>query len=620
MVQSHTIDTFAGGMSDSLRTGIKDSSALLQSLNIHEDPSYLTLNLAPSKISESIVTDLPLWFVNGRPWDTNIYAYGDGGNIYKIDDTNVVTLDRAVSVDGADGQGLFVWNNYLYYATATTLGRKGRLDNSPSYSAAYTGDDFLSDGTINLDQSSSLTGNTYTLPSSISETSTALYTFAPTSGLLKDPIKEIDIKLATAGTGDWTLTLHDSFNTLVGSATVANASLVAGGSYQPFIFSTPLRVVPNGSYHMHLTSSDGTGTVTTGTSADFSTVNFKEYFGILIGSPIYHPMEQIVGQLIIGNGNYLATFDGLTYLPNVVTLDQGYEARSMHREDQFIVVEAALTASDNVVQKGKMYYWDGIQPSFNYSYEMADGKPQAATSFKNKSFHILNTSGELYMGVEPLQKVQTLRTLLARDKTMTVIPGGMTQWGSRLFISFGTGIDDADFPQGIYSYGNSSDKLPEVFQYDFVISTGNNKGTTTKMGAALGVGDQFYYGWKDSANYGIDFVKKASLANASGIWQSLIQDGGNPNKPKLWLDLIITFLPLATGESVQAQYQLDRAGSFTNGTLINTVGAVQCKTSINSRNREAQFAFTLASSSGTFPKITGAYWNWNDLAEEIDYV
>lgn len=616
--QSHTIDTFAGGMSDSERTGIKDSANLLQALNIHEDPSYLTLNLAPSKISLSTVTNLPLWFANGRPWDTNIYSYDAGGNIYKIDSSNNVTLDRAVSVQSAAGQGLFVWNNYLYYTTATSLGRKGRLNSSPSYTGAYTGDDFLSDGTINLDQSQNLTGQTYTLPNAISETATNKLIFAPSSGLLKDPIKEIDVKLASTGTGNWTLTVHDSFNTLVGSATVNNGSLVGAGSMQPFIFSTPLRITPNGTYHFHLTSTTGDGTVTTGTASDFSTVNYKEYFGILIGSPAYHAMDSIAALLVILNDNYIATWDGFTYLPNNVTLDQGYSGWSIHRENQFVVIEAVPTQTDNLVNRGKIYYWDGIQASFNYSYDLVDGMPQSSASFKNRTFHILNTSGELYMGVEPYQKVQTLNPLLARGKSVPLVPGGMTQWGSRLFMALANGTDDANFPQGVYSFGNSSDKYPEVFQYDFLISSGDNKATTIKMGGILGAGNSLYYGWKDGASYGIDVVKKGTTAAASGTWQSFIQDGGNPQKTNLWLDFVITFAGLNTGESVQAKYQLDRSGSFTNGTLVNTVNATRCETAINARAKEIQYSFVVASTNGTFPKITGVYWSWDDLAEEID--
>ncbi|HEX9063138.1 MAG TPA: hypothetical protein VF941_23440, partial [Clostridia bacterium] len=527
-----------------------------------------------------------------------------------------VTQDRAGATigNGAAGQGLKVFDDYLYYATSTTIGRKGLLDNSPSYSGTALGDDFLSDGTVNLDQSQNTTAttNTYTTTTGVSENAVDKCAIVPT----RDPIKEIDVYLKAKGTGNWTLVVHDQNNRLIGQSTVVNASLVATGNYQPFTFSTPLRIVLNNNYHFHLYSSVGDGTVATLTSSDFSTANYKEYFGILIADTDWHPMIDLNG-LVIGNNNYLAFWDESSYNPNKIVLDKGYKVRALWRENEFVVAAAWQGSSIDSVQDGKLYYWDGIQTVFNYSKPVSEGLPNAGISFKNRTFTILGSSGNMYLGTDPFQRVQTIPTsILARGKKIEIAPSALTIWEDRVMIGLGFSTDDANFLQGIYGFGNNSDKYPEVLSYDVVISTGNNQGTNKQIGAVKAFGKDLYYGWKDSTTYGIDYLIKTATSATSGSWQSLIFDDGNPQKTELYLTLVISFTALLTGQSVTPKYQLDRSGSFTLGTTVNTVGSTRAEVAINARSKEIQFGFNIASSNGTFPQITGVFLEYDDLKEE----
>ncbi len=58
--------------------------------------------------------------------------------------------------------------------------------------------------------------------------------------------------IAAKGTGDWTVTIHDSTNTVVRSKTIANADIVAGQF--EFIFDEIWRPLLNAEYHIHVTS------------------------------------------------------------------------------------------------------------------------------------------------------------------------------------------------------------------------------------------------------------------------------------------------------------------------------------------------------------------------------
>ena len=116
--------------------------------------------------------------------------------------------------------------------------------------------------------------------------------------------------------------------------------------------------------------------------------------------------------------------------------------------------------------------------------------------------------------------------------------------------------------------------------------------------------------------FGLDKITLGDNAVASGLYESLIFDAGNAKKDKLSIQLKATFVALASGESVQLGYQINRSGSVTLGTAESTVGAISTELSIYSRFKEIEFKFLLASSGGTFPKLTSLIFEYNDLAEE----
>lgn len=617
MLKTLSFDQFSGGMAaGESKQAPSFSAQLLQQLNIHEDSSYITLQPKTTKISSGVVTDFPDVITGQNPWDSNLYAYGATGNIYKIDSSNNVTLDHTISGDSPSAQGMFPFNNALWYATLTQIGQKGPfLNNSPTYNDNFLGSTFWqSDPVLN---NNVITSNTYTLPTSIVKNAQNQIQFIAD----RDPLRRFEIVVNAKGTGDWTCAIYDSTQTnLIGSLTIANASLVSSG-FQIFTFSTPLRLTIGNTYYIYLYSTTNDGSVSTVTASDFSTSAYQGRFGTLIADSQYHPMGQIGSKLVIGNNQYLAAFDAIlnTYNPNAIPIDNGYRVRTLHKEDTYIVATAYKGTNILNSQGGRIYYWDGIQSSFNYAYDIPDGPVHMATNFKNRTMTIQGNRGTMYMGVEPYQKVYTMDNNLARNQTLTVDPTSTAIYKGRLLYGLGNTATDPDFPTGVWGFGNASDQLPEVLSYDFIISTGNNNNLVA-IGGLSSIGNNLYIGWYDAntGTYGIDLTTPVNNASALGKMESMLIDNGNPNKQNLWLTLIISFVSLNTGESVTPFYTLERDGSTVTGTTVNTVGAMRAELPINARAREASIGFTLASLNGTYPQITGFEIEVNDLAEETD--
>jgi hypothetical protein len=111
---------------------------------------------------------------------------------------------------------------------------------------------------------------TYTVPTTISEATTAKFSFIPEKSAYN---KDIDVFIVNPGSGNWTMTIHDSNNlpvkladhtnlsnlTTSATVTIPNASLTAN-AYNTFSIDWT-SLVPDSTYHLHLTSTVADGTV-----------------------------------------------------------------------------------------------------------------------------------------------------------------------------------------------------------------------------------------------------------------------------------------------------------------------------------------------------------------------
>lgn len=599
------IKDYSGGIGTaSEKRDVSNSARFTKNLNPFEDPSYITLSRKTTKVSGSTVTDLVRWSEDGSPWSTSRYFYAEDGKIHQ--ETSGGTWSTLRTVSGSNGEGFLIFDDYLYYALTAELGRYGKLSGTPAFN-----DSFLTDGTTNVDQSGGATTATdYVPPTSISEAATARQTFTPS----KDPLKAIIINVDVVGSGDWTVTVHDSNNVLIGSATIVNASMSTGDV--PFTPSTPLRVVIGNEYHFHVTSTVADGGVDTGTDTDLEDAEFSTLFGILVSND-FHPMVKHLNFIAIGNERYIATWDQALYEPNKIVLPAGYQVRSIAGFDEFIAIGAFKGTSLADAEEARIYFWDGFSSTFNYYKPCTMGAVNALHNSKGRLFGVYGNKGSMYLGSDPFEDIVNEVPKLTRGKVVGVYPGAITEHEGRTLIGVGASTDDsAGLVQGAYEWGRQQVQLPEGLNRPFTISTGTTQATTVKIGMVKSFGKDLYIGWRDNSAYGVDKIAEGDGANASGEFESLIFDGGDPDTEKLALNLIVKFEGLTTGQSVTPKYKLDRASSFTAGTAISTSGAVRAEEAIYKRFKEIEVGFTLASTSNTFLKITEIVLEYDDCKEE----
>lgn len=111
---------FTGGLADSSNTGIANSFSDAVGVNLHSKPGLIYANQIMAKNSGSTVTDLCNFVVLSSGGST--FWFGDTGKIYKRTSAGVwsnVYTDSNGAILGA-----YEFDSYIYWATATSLGRQ----------------------------------------------------------------------------------------------------------------------------------------------------------------------------------------------------------------------------------------------------------------------------------------------------------------------------------------------------------------------------------------------------------------------------------------------------------------------------------------------------------------
>jgi hypothetical protein len=94
-------------------------------------PSGLIRPVGYEKFSSTALDQAPLWIIT-TPKGTSVYVFGNAGDIVSYDSALAnETLLKTVAT--SKGNGASYYNNYLYYASNTDIGRYGPLNGTPTF-------------------------------------------------------------------------------------------------------------------------------------------------------------------------------------------------------------------------------------------------------------------------------------------------------------------------------------------------------------------------------------------------------------------------------------------------------------------------------------------------------
>jgi hypothetical protein len=678
-IRIHT-NSFQGGASISKKLGIANSYYYSQSLDNRSDPSQLSVLPGPRTIASNL-TDLITAIdqdLNGVRW-----GIGSNGGVYAINASNVISKRAQLTEQGAAGILYNQVTDQLYIPGQTAVSMYGQATTGITGNPVFRPNQFAqsastANGCVNLYNSAdgfydgaarnnvqslgvgitqsvinqglvtTYATATYSVPTSLNESVGSFCFFAPDI----EPFYSIQVYIAGKGTGNWTLTLHDSLNNQLAQVAVANGSLTSN-AYNEFKFSGPIRGLVNASqtgksaaYHWHITSTAADGTVGTIVAGDLSTADFLLFAYRLVQTKNgWHPCNLFTGggvpMLCIGNGNYLATYNfgndsnptNSQFQRHNLVFKQGYEVCGVDTWNQYevIAVERRSANSTRNVQEGALYLWDGTTSAPSIFVKIPMGAPQGMHVENGVVYFTCNGSIYAYSGGSTVIKVRKLAYqntdyLNAYDTTI-VNPNMMCSRYGVLMMGYPSSTTNNNINFGVWSWGTVELTFPNSYCLSYVLANGqlNNTGTNNlQIGCVYNFVDTMYISWQytDSGgvtHYGVDVIDNFCTSSTSFSWQSLVYDGGVSYKIKQAARVKISCRSLPSGYTLQAGYSLD-GGAWVWSPSAN-VGDAGVIIDVNKRFHEIQYGFQGTSTGSLTPlQIVGTTIDIDPLPAETQLI
>lgn len=129
--QIGNITSWTGGISGSKKTGKPHSFSFGRSINFRSESSQITVLPKTTKISGSTVTDLPMW--GEVACVGSLYFHGNTGNIYKINESDVVSKEYTVPDSQGNGLAYLPEDKYLYIPTNKSITRRSNACDTGEY-------------------------------------------------------------------------------------------------------------------------------------------------------------------------------------------------------------------------------------------------------------------------------------------------------------------------------------------------------------------------------------------------------------------------------------------------------------------------------------------------------
>jgi len=489
----------ASGLSYSRYSGNKDSFYKLCGLDLHSEPGIL-------KAAQRLVreTTPPTEFIKCQVASTNGRTYhfsADTGKIWEeTGGTYTLVLTTTATAGEVKCLGAYEYQGFIYWATQSRLHRI--LATDAEGATEWGTNKALNWAELNLDQATiGGTGATaYSLTNAVNEGATHKQTFIPEGTL----IEGVRVKCVATGTAvDWTVVLHDSANTVIGTKTVASAGIAAGLIY--FTFATPLTVTPGSTYHLHLYASATTGTPT----ADTVVNNDFEGAQVSIFSPSdddFHPMIEQNLVLYIGDGHFLHQVDAGTFTNKALDISPPLRIKSLGKISTDVLLGTYI---DDNVNKTQIIRWNTWSVSFTNSDEIDEVGINAFLPMDNFTLVSAGVAGNIYLydGVK-LELYRKVPGSYSSTATATINPNAVGSINGNVLFGM-SNITGNPVDQGVYQVARHSRDFKYVMDLPYPLSLRSGSDfvlTGIEIGSILVKGQNVYVAWKRSTTVTISIA------------------------------------------------------------------------------------------------------------------
>ena len=306
----------------------------------------------------------------------------------------------------------------------------------------------------------------------------------------------------------------------------------------------------------------------------------------------WHIMTMACGNMMIGNKATIAMVDyaASAFTATALDLIPGNIAKALTEEGDYLII--GTTRSD-LSDKGYLISWTTSATRWLQKKKLS-GKGVNAIIQTELFLTQCGVDGEVFSDFSSKQP-------------QFVFPDGGSCYPDAVdnrkgLALFGVNGSTKD---GLYAYGRPQLSYPFALSLDYVPSHG--KITGCYIGSVKMIDGSLFVSWKDGTTYGVD---KLSANRATGVYESLEFDAGQPYNKKTFHDVLLTMNPLVNGCTITLKYKLDGASSWTTAKTIagassfSTALATDAQFRIGKTGRKIEYQITLTPTTIYAPEIT----------------
>jgi hypothetical protein len=322
----------------------------------------------------------------------------------------------------------------------------------------------------------------------------------------------------------------------------------------------------------------------------------------------YHPIKNAAGNLIIGNGNFLASIDYTGNFNNAtVNIRPGNVVKCLEERDDYVLI-----GSERVDESEEGHIWSWVATALNWIQKKKI--PVKGVNALIDTERLLlqgGRDGELFysdfQNTAPLNSVPT---------------GGQCNSGVGIYNDLALfGIYGNSDTAGIYSYGRRMMNRPFAFNWEFRLAPSVAGDTVKEIGAVWTSSSAVFASWKVEGSvtqYGVDMISSSTRATAR--YEGLEFTGGQPHLKKSYLTEKVVMEPLPAGCSVNVLYKPNRqttGGSSSagegwkyakvadgTGTTYSVEGSTEAEFIINDNAKVYEMGIEITPSGTLTPEIT----------------
>lgn len=418
----------------------------------------------------------------------------------------------------------------------------------------------------------------------------------------------IKVWVANKGSGSITLTVHDSTNTIVGSAvTVSNGNLVNGWNY---VAMNLTGLTYGAIYHVHIHGS-ATGTYLRSNSLNDISDSFLELLSN--GDSEYHFMMIQNLVLFIGDRNYIHQVD-----KNRADGTHGFTARALDIPaplrvkcmGRFSTDLLVGTIVDARISKTQIYRWNTWSQSWSVSDDIPEEGINAFIDGDNFIMVSAGQSGNRYFyNGQTLELMGTMKGDFEAGGKVTVNP--MATANFKGIALFGlSNVSGNPVMQGVYAFGSRNIDYPPILSLAYPISQRNSGAfvtTNIEIGVVLVVGNDIYVSWKDTNGSPVVGIDKLDYSNKlSGAYFTTLVMDINRVYLNNYKQFIIKYVQIPTDTDITMQYKINFGSwtPFTSDQCVKDAIKLQKRAELTLQAAPLQWRVILTCNGNNSPKYT----------------